>query len=107
MTYSGLLMLVIAAAVGRLLFDTRRGVWAAIVIPALAVAVALMFTRSACVGVAAAVTVLFVLKDLRLLAVLPVIAGLFFLLAPERLTNRFYSIFDPHDPSNRDRVAML
>ncbi len=107
MTYSGLLMLVIAAAVGRLLFDTRHGTWAAIVIPALAVAVALTFTRSAWVGVAAAVTVLFVLKDLRLLAVLPVVAGLFFLVAPDSLTARFYSIFDLHDPTNRDRVAML
>jgi O-antigen ligase len=107
MTYSGLLMLVIAAAVGRLLFDARHGTWAAVVMPALAVAVALTFTRSAWVGVAAAVTLLLVLKDLRLLAVLPLVAALFFMMAPDRLTSRFYSIFDLQDPTNRDRVAML
>ena len=55
MTYSGLLVLVIAAAVGRLLFDTRHCAWSAIVMPALAVAIALTFTRSAWVGVAVAV----------------------------------------------------
>ena len=107
MTYSGLLMLVIAAAVGRLLFDARHGTWAAVVMPALAVAVALTFTRSAWVGVAAAVTLLLVLRDLRLLAVLPLVAALFFVMAPDRLTSRFYSIFDLQDPTNRDRVAML
>src|SRR5262245_28435795 len=36
MTYSGLLVLVICAAVGRLLFDTRHCAWAAIVMPSLA-----------------------------------------------------------------------
>jgi O-antigen ligase len=107
MTYSGLLVLVIAAAVGRLLFDVRHCAWSAIVMPALAVAIALTFTRSAWVGVVVAVTLLLVLKDLRLLAVLPVVAAVFFLLAPDRITTRFYSIFDPHDPTNRDRVAML
>jgi O-antigen ligase len=107
MTYSGLLVLVIAAAVGRLLFDVRHCAWSAIVMPALAVAIALTFTRSAWVGVVVAVTLLLVLKDFRLLAILPVIAAVFFLLAPDRITNRFYSIFDPHDPTNRDRVAML
>jgi O-antigen ligase len=107
MTYSGLLVLVIAAAVGRLLFDTRHGAWAAIVMPALAVAVALTFTRSAWVGVIAAIAVLFVLKDFRLLVLLPVMLVVAFLAAPERITARFYSIFDLHDPTNRDRMAMV
>ena len=79
MTYSGLLVLVIAAAVGRLLFDTRHCAWSAIVMPALAVAIALTFTRSAWVGVVVAVAMLFILKDLRLLALLPVIAVVAFL----------------------------
>ncbi len=107
MTYSGLLVLVIAAAVGRLLFDTRHCAWSAIVMPALAVAIALTFTRSAWVGVAVAIAVLFVLKDARLLALLPVIAVVAFLMAPDRITDRFYSMFDVRDPTNRDRVAML
>ena len=107
MTYSGLLVLVICAAVARLLFDVRHSTWAAIVMPALAVAIALTFTRSAWVGVTLAVALLFVLKNVRLLAILPVIAALFVVLAPERITSRFYSIFDLHDPTSRDRVAMI
>src|SRR4029450_12163726 len=58
MTYSGLLVLVICAAVGRLLFDVRHCAWAAIVMPSLAAAIALTFTRSAWVGVTAGVTLL-------------------------------------------------
>ena len=107
MTYSGLLVLVICAAVGRLLFDTRHCAWAAIVMPSLAAAIALTFTRSAWVGVAAGVTVLFVLKDRRLLALLPVIAVLFVVLAPARINARMYSMFNLNDPTTRDRVAML
>jgi len=107
MTYSGLLVLVICAAVGRLLFDTRHCAWAAIVMPSLAAAIALTFTRSAWVGVAAGVTVLFVLKDRRLLAFLPIIAVLFVVLAPARINARMYSMFNLSDPTTRDRVAML
>ena len=40
MTYSGLLMLVIGAALARVLFGKRDRVWAGLVMPALAVAVA-------------------------------------------------------------------
>jgi O-antigen ligase len=107
MTYSGLLVLVICAAVGRLLFDVRHCAWAAIVMPSLAAAIALTFTRSAWVGVTAGVTVLFVLRDRRLLALLPIIAILFVVLAPARINARMYSMFDMHDPTTRDRVAML
>jgi O-antigen ligase len=107
MTYSGLLVLVICAAVGRLLFDVRHCAWAAIVMPSLAAAIALTFTRSAWVGVAAGVTVLFVLKDRRLLALLPILVVLFVVLAPARINARMYSMFDLKDPTTRDRVAML
>ena len=107
MTYSGLLVLVICAAVGRLLYDVRHGAWTAIVMPSLAAAIALTFTRSAWIGVAAGVTVLFVLKDRRLLALLPVIAVLFVVLTPARINARMYSMFDMNDPTTRDRVAML
>jgi putative inorganic carbon (HCO3(-)) transporter len=107
MTYSGLLVLVISAAVARTLFDVKHCAWSAVMMPALAVAIALTFTRSAWVGACAAVALLFILKDFRLLALLPIIGALFFLAAPDRLTDRFYSMFDLHDPTNRDRVAML
>jgi O-antigen ligase len=107
MTYSGLLMLVITVAVARVLFDTSDRTWAAMVLPALAVAVALTSTRSAWVGVCAGVALLFALKDFRLFAVLPVVAAIFFALAPGMITKRFVSIFDNKDPTRIDRVAMI
>ena len=107
MTYSGLLMLVLGAALARVLFGQRDRVWAAAVMPALAVAIVVTFTRSAWVGACAAAAVLFSLKDFRLLALLPIVAALFFAVAPPKLNARFLSVFDLKDPTNRDRLAML
>jgi O-antigen ligase len=107
MTYSGLVMLVIAAALARVLFDARERAWPALVIPALAVAVAFTSTRSAWVGVCAAVALLFCLKDFRLIALVPIFAAAFVALAPPTITQRFMSMFDASDPTRRDRVAML
>ncbi len=107
MTYSGLLVLVVSAAVARLLFSTSDRAWPALVLPALVVALVLTFTRSAWVGAGVAVGLLFALKDLRLLAVLPVLVAVAFAVAPDNVTHRFYSMFDLKDPTSRDRVAML
>src|SRR5262249_21817311 len=107
MTYSGLLMLVLCAALARLLFGRAERTWAAAVIPALAVAVVLTFTRSAVVGACAGAALLFALKDFRLLAVIPVVAAIFFAVAPARLNARFASTFSLKDPTARDRIAML
>jgi O-antigen ligase len=107
MTYSGLLMTVIAVAIARLLFDSKDRTWAALVLPALAVAVALTSTRSAWVGVCAAAALLFALKDFRLFAVLPIVAAVFFALAPGMITKRFVSMFDNKDPTRIDRLAMV
>jgi hypothetical protein len=52
MTYAGLLMLVIGVALAKVLFGERERTWAALVMPALAVAVAVSFTRNAAVGAA-------------------------------------------------------
>ncbi len=107
MTYSGLLVLVVCAAVARLLFSRSDRGWPAVVLPALVVALVITFTRSAWVGTCVAIGLLFTLKDLRLLAVLPVVVAVTFALAPDALTHRFYSMFDLKDPTSRDRVAML
>jgi O-antigen ligase len=100
MTYSGLLMLVFSIALARVLYGRNERTWAALVMPALAVAIAVSFTRSAMVGVCAAAALLFALKDFRLFAIVPVLAA-------GKVYQRFVSIFDLTDPTNRDRVAML
>ena len=114
MTYSGVLMLVACAAAARLVFRKEgthffggSRTWTVLVMPALIVALALTFTRSAWVGLVAGVGTLIVLKDRRLLAAIPLVVALTILVAPTSVTARMYSMFDVNDPSNKDRVAML
>ncbi len=107
MTFSGELMLVVTAALARVLFGARERLWAGLVIPALTVAIVFSFGRSAVVGVCAAAALLFLLKDFRLLAVLPVAAALLFMFAPPQINQRLTSIFDMQDATIRDRVAMI
>ena len=106
MTYSGLLMLVMGLAAARLLFGRTNRVWAALVLPALVVALTLTLTRSAWVGACTGIGLLLVIRDRRLLAAIPVVAAIFFALAPPVVTDRLYSTFDLQDPTNRDRFAM-
>jgi putative inorganic carbon (hco3(-)) transporter len=106
MTYSGVLMLVTCAAAARILF-TRDRTWPSLMMPALLVILGLTFTRSALVGACAGMAFLLLLKDFRLMAVMPVLAALFFVLAPPQVTNRFMSMFDANDPTRVDRVTML
>ena len=106
MTYSGMLMLVIAHTAARLLFDQRDRTWPALVLPALLVALAVTYARNAWVGAWVAVGLLMVLKDLRLLFILPIVAALFVVAAPPQLTDRLYSIFDMENSSTRIRFAL-
>lgn len=107
MTYSGLLMLVTCAAVSRVIFARQHRAWAALVLPALVLALMFTFTRSAWVGACVGIGILFLLRDFRLLGLLPIVLGAFLLLAPTALTARLYSTFSLSDPSNVDRVAMM
>jgi O-antigen ligase len=107
MTYSGVLMLVLATAAARLIHNTRHRVWTLLVMPALVVALGLTFTRSAWVGACAALALLALLRDRRLVALAPLLIVVAFLAAPSRIGDRLYSIFDLNDPTNRDRVAMM
>jgi O-antigen ligase len=133
MTYSGVLMLVTCAAASHLLFRQQpRGLavpdaaaapkkdatqylrdwtgdrqWTALVTPTLLIAQALTLTRSAWLGMAVALVVLLSLTNRKLLILLPLVFGAFLLVAPHTISSRFYSIFDPSNPTNRDRVAML
>ena len=107
MTYSGLLMVVIGVAIARVIFGNSDRTWAALVLPALGVAVALTFTRGAAVGACAAVALLFALKDFRLFAILPVLAAIFIAVAPGQIAKRYASMFNMNDPTVRDRYTML
>jgi O-antigen ligase len=107
MTYSGILMLVICAALARLVFGSRDRTWPALVMPALVVALSLTFTRSAWVGACVGVGLLFILKDFRLTALLPVVIALMFAFAPDAITHRMMSMFNDQDPANLDRLAMV
>ena len=107
MTYSGVIMLVACTAVARLMFRKQDRTWPAAVLPALLVALALTMTRNAWVGACAGIGVLFLVRDFRLIGVLPVAAALFLAFAPAPIAQRLYSTFSLTDPSNRDRVAMF
>jgi O-antigen ligase len=107
MTYSGVIMLVLSATIARLLFYSSQRIWPGIAVPALAAALALTFTRNAWLGAIAAVSVLFVIKQVRWLLVVPVLVGLVLLVAPANLRQRAYSIADLQDESNKDRLQMV
>ena len=107
MTYSGLLMLVTCAAMSRIIFAKQHRAWAALVLPTLLLALTFTFTRSAWVGACVGIGILFLLRDFRLLGLLPIMLGAFLLLAPPSLQARLYSTFSLSDPSNVDRVAMM
>ena len=107
MTYAGLLMLVIGIALAKILFGRGERLWAALLMPALVMAVALTSTRTAWVGVCAAAAILLMLKDFRLLAILPIVAAITFAAAGPSITQRLMSTFDRKDPTRVDRLAML
>ena len=107
MTYSGTLMLVLCAAVARLVFARRERTWPALVMPALVLALAVSLGRNAWVGACVAVALLLALRDFRLVALLPVAIAVLLVAAPDSVTNRVMSMFDLRDPTNQDRVAML
>jgi O-antigen ligase len=107
MTYSGVLMLVICAAVARLVFGRAGRTWPALVMPALVVALALTYTRSATVGALAAIALLLALRNFRLLVLVPVLVALMFAIAPDTVTARMASVFNLQDPTVVDRLAMM
>ena len=119
MTYSGVIMLVACTAVARILFRKHDRAWALIVMPALIVALAATLSRNAWVGACAGIGLLFLIRDFRLVALLPVIAAVFLAFAPATVTDRLFSTFQLSDvagdsettavsvQSNRDRLAMI
>ena len=123
MTYSGVIMLVACIAVARVMFRRRERVWAALVLPAVLVALVLTLSRNAWVGACAGIGTLFLLRDLRsvfrMAALLLVVMGLLIAFAPASVSDRFSSMLSLKDTygdsatststvqSNRDRLAMI
>jgi putative inorganic carbon (hco3(-)) transporter len=123
MTYSGVIMLVACIAVARVMFRRRERIWAALVLPAVLVALVLSLSRNAWVGACAGIGTLFLLRDLRtvfrMAALLPVMMGLLIAFAPATVSDRFNSMLSLKDTygdsatststvqSNRDRLAMI
>jgi O-antigen ligase len=107
MTYSGVIMLVACTAVARIMFRKEDRSWTVAVLPALLAALVLTMSRNAWVGGCAGIGLLFLLRDFRLVGLLPAALALFLAFAPAPLTERLYSTFSLTDPSNRDRIAML
>ena len=107
MTYAGLLMLALGVAVSRVAFGARDRLWAGLMLPALVAALAVTLTRSAWLGAIAAIGLVVVLRDRRLLLFAPAAALVLYLAAPAAVADRALSIFDPSNPTNRDRVAMV
>jgi O-antigen ligase len=119
MTYSGVIMLVACIAAARVMFRRRDRTWAALVLPAVVVALALTLSRNAWVGACAGIGTLLLLKDFRLIAVLPVLLGVVVAFAPSSVSDRLYSMLTLDEihgssaagiassQSNKDRIAMI
>ena len=65
------------------------------------------FTRGAWIGACVGGSLLLAMKNVRLLALLPILAIVLVAVAPAGIADRFDSIFDRRDPTSRDRIAMV
>jgi O-antigen ligase len=119
MTYSGQLMLVACVAAARIMFRKQDRVWSMLIMPALVVALVTTMSRNAWVGACAGIGLLFLIRDFRLIALVPVLAALFFVFAPAQISDRLWSTFQTTHSrretatttasvlSNQDRLAMV
>jgi O-antigen ligase len=107
MTYSGVLMLVFCAAIGRLVYRGAEWIWPAVAVPALIVALVVTESRNAWVGSLLAVMCLLSLRNWKLLVAVPAFLVVFVLFAPAPFRARAFSTFDSTNATNRDRVSML
>jgi O-antigen ligase len=108
MTQAGLLLLFLCAALAIFFFsrDRTRWLWGAAV-PLAGWCLALTLTRSAWIGfVVAAAFILFLYKP-KALILIPVAAGLLFLISPQPMKRRARSIFSLNNYTNQLRIQYL
>jgi O-antigen ligase len=111
MTFSGFLLLADLLLLATLLF--RRGLgrgasaWRWLALAVVNAALMGSLTRSAWVALAGAVVIVLLLRAPRLVALVPVAAVLFVVVAPLPVLGRVISIADLSEPSNYDRLCMV
>lgn len=108
MTFGGQLLLLVAIATAvSLLSRERRWRWSAgLTAAAGIVALALTFTRSAWLGLAAALVVILGGVRPRWIPAFAALLVAVYLLAPGTYRERLHSAFDPTHPANRERTYM-
>jgi O-antigen ligase len=108
MTFGGQLMLWVTLAMAVLALERARRWRAGALVAALAgsAALAATFTRSAWLGLAAALATLLGLARPRWLPALAAVVALALVLAPPSYRTRAWSAFDPHEPFNLQRTYM-
>ena len=107
MTYSGILMLVLAVAAARLIFRGGKWIWPAVAVPALLVAIVATYSRNAYLGTLLAITTLLVLKNWKLLIAIPALVAAIGIIAPASIRERALSSFDTTNATNQDRLSMM
>jgi O-antigen ligase len=108
MTFAGILMLSALVVLAQLLFRPRdQWFWGLVgALGLLTAALVMTHTRGAWIGFAAGVALLLCCRQKRFLLVLPVVAVVVFLVAPDAVRSRIRSIVDPQDVTARERLYM-
>jgi O-antigen ligase len=108
MTFGLQMMLLVSLALGIAITARGRGwrIGSLAVVLAGSLALAASFTRSAWLGLGAAVALMLGLRRPRALILLAVAAVVAYLVLPGDLGDRLRSAFDPTHPSNRERTMM-
>ncbi len=109
MTFSGLLMMAFLFYTVYLLDekDRKRKIIGLLLLTPWAAAIAFSLTRSVWVGIVLALAVVFSLKKPRLLLVLVPLGVIAVLLMPQAVQQRLFSVFDPRETTNLDRLYMV
>jgi len=108
MTYAGLLMLAITLGGAVALFSFRkwRDGWLPAAIAVMTFAVLLSLTRNAWIGLLVGGVTLLALRKPAWALIAPVAAALAITLAPAGVKERVYSMADPDNRSNRERLLL-
>ncbi len=107
MTFSGVLvvcLLLVAARLAHRPAEGRAWRWAALAL--MVAALVMSLTRSAWIGLLAALLLVLALRAPRYLAAVPLAGVLLVLLAPVPVVERMASVFDVRELSNYDRLCM-